>query len=227
MMKRLLLVEDDYGLAIVLADALAEDGYDVRSVTRGDAALREALGEPFDVICLDVTLPGRCGFDVCRDLRESGVRSPILMLTGLSELEDKVRGFDAGADDYLTKPFDVRELLARLRALLRRAESQSPPGLWEYRFDETYVQFFGGVVMRRGTRINLSAKELQLLRYLIQNKGNTVTRGELLSNVWGSPGSVTRTVDVHIASLRQKLEDNPHHPRHILTSRREGYRFQD
>lgn len=227
MSQRLLIVEDDPNLVMVLTDALRAEGYEVESFSDGETAVERAVNTGFDLALLDVSLPGLTGFEICGRLRRMGVHTPILMVTGRAGLEDKVRGFDSGADDYLTKPFDARELLARIRALLRRAEAQRIQGLWEYRFDETYVEFFGGTVIRKGARISLSAKELQLLRYLITRKGAPVSRDELLTKVWGYQGAVTRTVDVHIASLRQKLEDNPHQPRHILTARRSGYVFQD
>ncbi len=227
MAQRLLLVEDDPNLVVTLTDALGGEGFSVESFGDGAAAVNRAVNESFDAILLDVTIPGGDGYEVCGQLRRLGVRVPVLMVTGRAELEDKVKGFDAGADDYLTKPFDVKELMARIRALLRRAEAQRIHGLWEYRFGAAYVEFFGGTLIRNGARLSLSGKELQLLRYLIAHKGHAVSRAELLEKVWGYQGAVTRTVDVHIASLRQKVEDDPQNPRHILTVRREGYLFQD
>lgn len=227
MPNRVLLVEDDVHLALVLGDALAAEGFRVDHARTGEEALQKVLRQSYDLVLLDVTLPGKNGFEVCTEMRGSGIHTPVLMLTARATLDDKLRGLDHGADDYLTKPFDVRELLARIRALIRRSEAQRVAGLWEYRFNDTFVEFFSGIVIRRGEKVSLSAKELQLLRYLIAHRGAIVSREELLEKVWGYQGAVTRTVDVHIASLRNKLEDNPHEPRYILTSRGEGYLFQD
>ncbi len=228
MSKRILLVEDEPGLVLTLSDRLASEGYQVASVRDGESGLERATVESFDAIILDVMLPRKNGFDVCRDLRQRGVNTPILMLTARGQVVDKVVGLKLGADDYLTKPFEMMELLARVEALLRR--SQSGPGAQAqaeiYQFGNVKVDFRRAEVERAGQTLELSAKEFHLLRYFIEHREATISRDELLNEVWGYDAMpTTRTVDVHVAWLRQKLEINPRHPLYILTIHGMGYKF--
>jgi DNA-binding response OmpR family regulator len=225
MQQRILIVEDDPNIALVLHDALAAEGYTTEHAADGRHALQSALSRVFDLTLLDVGLPDKDGFSVCDELRRQGLHMPILMLTARDASGDKVRGLRMGADDYVTKPFDVPELLARIQALLRRTQS-SPAVLIEYRFGDIFVDFYRGRATKAERAIDLTTKELVLLRYLIARRGLVVSREELLSEVWGYQSTNTRTVDVHIATLRQKLEKHPHDPRHILTIRGGGYQFQ-
>ena len=223
---RLLLVEDEPGLQLALSDRLSAEGYHVEPAADGDTAIRRAAGEPFDIIVLDVMLPGRDGFEVARTLRQQGVRTPILMLTARTEIVDRVVGLKLGADDYLTKPFDTMELLARLEALLRRAPAVSGAVLERYQFGDVLVDVRRAEVTRDGEMLDLSAKEFQLLRYFIEHRGDTLARSELLDKVWGYDATPsTRTVDVHVAGLRKKLEPDPRQPRFILTVHGLGYKF--
>lgn len=228
MKKRVLLVEDEPGLVMTLTDRLSEEGYDVQSAGNGSSALEKATASPFELIILDVMLPHSNGFDVCRDLRQRGIKTPVLMLTAKSQVADKVVGLKLGADDYLTKPFAMMELLARLEALLRRAaehnRGHSPEGTFE--FGPIRIDFRGTEVFREGKPLELSAREFKLLRYFIEHRGTTLSRDELLNGVWGYDAMpVTRTVDVHVAWLRQKIEPNPRHPQFIQTVHGLGYRF--
>lgn len=223
---RVLLVEDEPGLQLTLSDRLAAEGYTVETAGDGDTAVRRASGEPFDLIVLDVMLPGRDGFEVARLLRQQGVLTPILMLTARTQVVDRVVGLKLGADDYLTKPFDTMELLARLEALLRRAPANSGVALERYQFGDVLVDVRRAEVTRNGQALELSAKEFQLLRYFIEHRGSTLSRETLLQDVWGySAMPSTRTVDVHVAWLRQKLEPNPRVPQYILTIHGLGYKF--
>ena len=221
--RRVLLVEDEASLVLALTDRLEAEGYLVTAVGDGDAGLATASSDAFDLVILDGMLPGRDGYDVCRTLRRRGVRTPILMLSARGQIVDRVVGLQLGADDYLTKPFDVSELLARMEALLRRAV---PAGLHTYRFGEVTVNTRAAEVIKGGTVVKLTAREFQLLTYLIEHRGATLSRNELLDAVWGYNSSVlTRTVDVHVGILRQKLEDHPRKPRYILTVHGLGYKF--
>jgi two-component system, OmpR family, alkaline phosphatase synthesis response regulator PhoP len=223
---RVLLVEDEPGLQLAISDRLMAEGYRVDTAADGNTAVTRATGEPFDLIILDVMLPGRDGFDVARTVRQNGVRTPILMLTARSEVVDRVVGLKLGADDYLTKPFEMMELLARLEALLRRAPATSGVTLERFQFGDVQVDARKAEVSKGGTIVELSAKEFHLLRYFIEHRGATISREELLTEVWGYHATPsTRTVDVHIAWLRQKLEPNPRIPQYILTVHGLGYKF--
>lgn len=226
MTKRILLIEDEPGLVLTLTDRLTSEGYHVETAGDGTTGLDRATSEPFDLIVLDVVLPGKNGFDVCRDLRQQNIDTPILMLTARGQVVDKVVGLKLGADDYLTKPFEIIELLARLEALLRRAPAASTEPPDAYQFGDVQIDFRRAEVSRRGQPVDLSAKEFQLLRYFVTHRGAALSRDELLDEVWDYDTlPATRTVDVHVAWLRQKLEANPHHPRHILTVHGLGYKF--
>ena len=225
-MKRLLLIEDEPGLVLTLVDRLGREGYSVASAQDGATGLERALQEAFDLILLDVMLPKQNGFDVLRDLRLQGVDTPVIMLTARGQVVDKVVGLKLGADDYLTKPFEMMELLARVEARLRRAAPPATVDAEAYRFGAIQVDFRKAEVTRDGTAVAFSAREYQLLRYFIEHRGATISRDELLNHVWGYNAMPnTRTVDVHVAWLRQKIEPNPRHPQYILTAHGLGYKF--
>jgi two-component system alkaline phosphatase synthesis response regulator PhoP len=226
MNERILIVEDEQGLAITLTDRLHSEGYQVTAVRDGIAGFEHATSDEYQLIILDLMLPGKSGLDVCRELRQRSYATPILMLTARGQTVDKVVGLKVGADDYLTKPFEMAELLARIEALLRRAAHKPGGGGEVHRFGSIRVDFRRTEVTRGGQPVALSAKELQLLRYLVEHRGETVSRDELLREVWGY-GSLpsTRTVDVHVAWLRQKLEEDPKRPQLILTVVGAGYKF--
>lgn len=224
--RRILLVEDEPNLRRTVADMLQDAGYSVEGVGDGLVGQDRALAEHFDLIVLDVMLPSRSGFDICRNLRQKNVDVPVLMLTARSELSNKVRGFQSGADDYLTKPFDAAELQARIGALLRRAPGSEPEWLNTCAFGGVRVDFVKTRLTKNGVSVNLSDREARLLQYLIAYRGEAVSRDELLQHVWGyGDAPLTRTVDVHIAWLRQKIEDNPAKPEFIITVHGKGYRF--
>jgi two-component system alkaline phosphatase synthesis response regulator PhoP len=230
MSARILLVEDEPGLVLTLTDRLLNEGYEVESARDGEAGLQRARDGGHDLILLDVMLPRKSGFDVCRELRHAGSRVPVLMLTARGQVVDKVVGLQIGADDYMVKPFDMAELLARITALLRRAATASvyPPreenGVHE--FGDIKVDVRRGEVRKSGQAVVMSAREFQLLRYLIERPGAVITRETLLHEVWGYQATPsTRTVDVHMAWLRQKLENNPKLPEYFLTLRGMGYKF--
>jgi two-component system alkaline phosphatase synthesis response regulator PhoP len=223
--KRVLLVEDEPGLVLTLTDRLRSEGYDVASATDGPSGLAAATEGAFDVILLDVMLPGATGFDVCRDLRQRGIHTPVIMLTARGQVVDKVVGLKLGADDYVTKPFEMMELLARIEAKLRRSPV-APHPTEGYQFDRIRVDFRRAEVTKEGQPLELSAREFQLLKYFIEHRGATLTREELLNEVWGYHAMPsTRTVDVHVAWLRQKIEPNSRHPQFILTVHGMGYKF--
>ena len=226
MNERILLVEDEPGLRITLSDRLRSEGYHVETAADGEEGLERATRGSFDLIVLDIMLPRKSGLDVCRDLRQRGFTTPILMLTARGQTVDKVIGLKLGADDYLTKPFEMPELLARIEALLRRArQAPAQPGS-THRFGSIQVDLRGTEVLRDGKQVPLSAKEFQLLRYFIEHPGETLTREKLLSDVWGYGETMsTRTVDVHVAWLRQKLENDPKQPQLIVTVHGLGYKF--
>jgi two-component system alkaline phosphatase synthesis response regulator PhoP len=226
MSHRILLVEDEPGLLMTLSDRLRGEGHQVDEAEDGMEGLEKALTGAYDLVILDVMLPRKNGFDVCRALRESGKTMPILMLTARGQVMDKVMGLQLGADDYLTKPFDMMELVARVGALLRRAEPRVASDTDSFEFGNVRVDFRRGEATRAGKRVTLSAREFQLVRYLIDRRGEIVSREQLLQDVWGYNAlPETRTVDVHMAWLRRKLEDNPRCPEYFLTVRGMGYKF--
>jgi two-component system, OmpR family, alkaline phosphatase synthesis response regulator PhoP len=227
MTSRIFLVEDAPDVQLIVADLLRGHGHQVVVSGDGPEALRVATEQQFDVIILDVMLPGLSGFELCRAVRERGFDGGILMLTARAQVDDRVEGLSTGADDYLIKPFDSKELLARVGALLRRLGKSPLTPVLQFQFDDVTVDFERREVTRAGTLVNLAAKELQLLRQLIDYRGQVLSRERLLSRVWhDQPFIGPRTVDVHIAWLRQKLEANPQLPRHIVTVRGEGYSFE-
>ena len=221
----ILLVEDEEGLRMTLSDRLRSEGYAVAFAADGDEGLNKATSQPFDLIILDIMLPNRSGLDVCRDVRIAGLATPILLLTARDQTADKVIGLKLGADDYVTKPFDTLELMARVEALLRRSPGRATHTVLQLgplRMDVRATE-----VTRAGKEVALSAREFQLLRHFMEHPGATLSRSELLQEVWGyEDGTFTRTVDVHIASLRQKLEKDPKHPELILTVPGMGYKLK-
>lgn len=224
-MSRLLVVEDDPAILRGLSDNLRFESYEVTTAMDGEEGLRLARDGGFDLVILDVMLPKLGGFDVCRRLREAGENVPILMLTARGEEADRVHGLDLGADDYLTKPFSLRELQARVRALLRRRNptARLPD---EARFGDVAIDFRRFEAQRGGVALKLTRKEFGTLRLLIGRAGEVVTRSELLEEVWEyREYPTTRTVDNHLASLRAKIEDDPANPRHLLTVHGVGYKF--
>lgn len=224
MRSRILLVEDEPSLILSLSDRLAAEGFDVEIAEDATTGFDKSRHGSFDLIVLDVMLPDGSGFDLCRDLRQQRIETPILILSARGEAVDKVVGLKLGADDYLGKPFDMMELLARIEALLRRARraSESPT----YVFGPVRVDFRRAEVLRDGKPVELSALEYRLLRYLVEHRGELLTRDDLLEKVWGYDRAVfSRTVDQHVASLRRKIEPDPARPQFLLTLYGLGYRF--
>ena len=230
MSARILVVEDNADLARALSDNLALEGYAVGVVGDGESARRAIVARAPDLVILDVMLPGRDGFSVLRDVRAAGYAGAVIMRTARGAEADKVRGLRAGADDYLTKPFGLLELLARVDAQLRRAAraaAPKPATAQRATFGEVEVEPASHVVRRAGREVVLAPKEFALLLALLARDGAVASREELLAEVWGHSGvAETRTVDTHIAELRRKLERDPSAPRHILTARKAGYRLQ-
>lgn len=223
---RILLIEDEPGLVVTIRDLLGAEGYRVETATDGQTGFAQAASGVFDLIILDVMLPRKMGFDVCRELRQIGVDSAILMLTAKAQVMDRVLGLRLGADDYLVKPFDPAELLARMDALLRRIRKSSPIAVRTFQFGDVEADFDRAEVKKCGRAISLAAKELRLLHYLVNHRERVVSRAEIMHEVWEyNHGVSSRTVDVHVAWLRQKLEDTPQNPKHIQTIRGRGYRF--
>ena len=223
---KILLVEDEKGLILTLTDRLSSEGFDIETASDGETGFALALNENFDLIILDVMLPKKNGFDVCRDLRRKNVETPILMLTAKGETFDKVLGLKLGADDYLTKPFEISELLARIEALLRRSANTHQNPVGSFKFGSVAIDFRRAEVLKENKSIELSALEFKLLQYLIEHRGEVIKRDELLDEVWGYDAMPsTRTVDVHVAWLRQKLEENPKYPQFIQTVHGIGYKF--
>lgn len=224
-MTRVLVIEDDPAILLGLTDNLAFEGYEVLGAPDGETGdLLQQARNP-DLIVLDLMLPKMSGLELCRSLRSRGIQTPILVLTARSEEADRVLGLDTGADDYLTKPFSLKELMARIRALLRRtrAASELP---FELRFDDVAVDFLRYVALRDGKNVEMTRKEFDALRFLAGHAGKVVTRDQLLKEVWGYDSSpISRTVDNHVAGLRSKLERVPAHPEHIRTVHGVGYKF--
>jgi DNA-binding response OmpR family regulator len=230
MREHILFVEDEQELCLTLGDRLRSEGYRVDIANDGMMGLEKASQIPFDLIILDVMLPMRSGFDICTDIRRAGLATPVLFLTARSQTVEKILGLKLGAADYVTKPFDTFELLARIEAILRRShgrqETAQPETPAQYRFGSIVLDVRKSQVTRDEEPIKLTAREFLLLRYFAEHAGVTLTREELLRQVWGHrAGTFTRTVDMHVASLRQKLESSPKKPEMILTVPGIGYRF--
>ncbi len=227
MSSRILLVEDEPGLVMTLTDLLRAEGHQVEAALDGNRGRELALQGRFDLLILDVMLPGLDGFEVCHAARQHGFDGGILMLTARSQIPDRVEGLRIGADDYLGKPFDPDELLARVNALLRRVHKAPLTPVERFQFEDVSVDFVRETVSKSGKAVDLTARELQLLRCLIDHRGEVMTREQILQRVWKEQRFITaRTVDVHVAWLRQKIETEPQSPRHLLTVRGEGYVFE-
>lgn len=223
--RRLLVVEDEKSLAVTLSDRLLAEGYAVEVRPTGEAALEAVASSPFDLVLLDVMLPGMDGFGVCMELRRRGHDVPVLMLTARAEVREKILGLKLGADDYLGKPFDMLELLARVEALLRRHPA-APESRDSFTFGDVTVDRRSALVTRGGEPVPLSTLEYRLLGCFLAHRGEVLSRERLLDEVWGYDSSVfSRTVDVHVATLRQKIEANPSRPAFVVTVHRLGYRF--
>ena len=223
-MSRILIVDDEPEIVRGLEDNLRFEGYQTSTAADGREALAVAAREAPDLILLDIMMPGLSGWDVCRELRGQGIDVPIIMLTARGEEGDRVRGLELGADDYVTKPFSLRELMARIRAVLRRPGPRQK--FEEFAFGTVRVHLRARQAFKGGHEVRLTRKEFDLLRYLVEHPGEVITRDRLLDEVWGYERfPTTRTVDTHILRLRQKFEDDPERPAHILTAHGQGYRF--
>jgi two-component system alkaline phosphatase synthesis response regulator PhoP len=224
--KSILIIEDEEALRLTLSCRLRGEGYLVDTASEGIDGFKKATGLPFDLIILDIMLPSRSGGDVCRDIRQVGMTTPILLLASNSQKTDAVLGLRLGADDFVTKPFNGAELLARIEALLRRAPSRFGHGV--HQIGSIKVDLRRAEVTRDGKPVYMAAREFQLLRYLIERPGTSISRKELLGAVWGyASDAMTRTIDMHVSSLREKLETNPKYPELILTVAKVGYKFAD
>jgi two-component system alkaline phosphatase synthesis response regulator PhoP len=224
-LPNILIIEDEPDMVLGLRDNFEYEGYGVVVAGDGEEGVKRALAERPDLILLDVMLPRLSGLDVCRRLRREGLETPIIMLTARGQEMDKVIGLEVGADDYVTKPFSLKELLARVRAHLRRSSKQVAE-LESYQFGEIELNFKKYQALKKGQPLELSPREFEILKYFIQHRGETVTREQLLDDVWGYENyPFTRTIDNHIAKLRQKIEDAPAEPKYIITLHRVGYKF--
>ncbi len=225
-MTRILFVEDEPAFAVGTIDRLQSEGYDVEWAQTGPAAYKMASAHSYDLIVLDVMLPGKSGFDVCRDLRRDGVNAPVLMLTARGEVIDRVVGLKLGADDYVQKNCEPMELMARIEALLRRSGSSAGVAAGRIQLGDVRINLRKHEVTRAGKPLTLSPVEFRLLEYLLKHRGAVVTREELLESVWGLEGdTLSRTVDVHIAGLRKKIEADSRYPRFVLTVKGAGYKL--
>lgn len=225
---RILIIEDEADLVKGLKLNLAGEGYDVDWAADGPEGLRKALEEAPDLVILDIMLPGMNGLDVCRELRQKKTNVPVIMLTAKGEEVDKIVGFEIGADDYMTKPFSIRELLARVKAHLRREKRKPRSVPKTYGFGDVEIDFLHFKVRKEGRESDLTSLEVDILKYLIAHKGEVVSRNALLDKIWGyEKFPTTRTIDNHILKLRKKIEDDPGRPRHIFSIYGEGYRFVD
>jgi DNA-binding response OmpR family regulator len=225
MMNKILIIEDDKAILMGLKDDLEYEGYEVSFSMDGKEGLKKAMDEKFQLIILDILLPGLNGFEVCKKLRESGNETPVLMLTAAKTEEmDKVTGLELGADDYVTKPIGSREMVARVKAILRRV-SQKEEISETYVFGDVTVHFISREVLKAEEKVHLTALEFDLLKFFIEHKGEVVTRDAMLDEAWGDVIISPRTIDPHIVHLRQKLEDDPANPKHIVSVRGVGYKF--
>lgn len=224
-MKKILIIEDDPAVAEGLKAAIMQEHYEVILESTGERGFKKAKEEMIDLIILDLVLPDRDGIDICRSLRKDGVNIPVLMLTGKKEEIDKVVGLEIGADDYMTKPFSIKELIARIHALLRRSSSIIKE-IEEYSFGDIYLNFKKHEAYKNGSVIQLSAMEFKLLKYFAQHVGEAISRDQLLDDVWGyEQFPTTRTVDNYILLLRKKIENDPSNPKYIITLHKAGYKF--
>jgi len=224
-MKKILIIEDDPAISKGLVDALNAENYQTMDIDNGEKGYHLAKNEKYDLIVLDLKLPGKNGIDVCRDLRKDGVNTPIIMVTVLKEELDQVLGLELGADDYITKPFSLRVLLAKIKAILRR-KSEIVSDIEEYSFGDVYINFKAQEATKNKKPIELTNMEFKLLKYLCQQENVVIDRDTMLDEVWGYDNFPnTRTVDNFISSLRKKIEDDPSHPDHLVTVHGAGYKF--
>jgi DNA-binding response OmpR family regulator len=224
-MKKILIIEDDPATVAGLTDTLTEEHFDVSTVMSGTMGYENAKEGKYDLIILDLMLPDKSGVEVCKDLRKDGVNTPILMLTGKKEEIDKVIGLEMGADDYVTKPFSIRELVARVKALLRRPQ-EIRPEIEEYSFSDIEINFKKQEAKKGNTPIEFSVMEFKVMKYFVQREGEVIERNKLLDEVWGYEHyPTTRTVDNFILNLRKKIEDDHSSPKHLLTIHGAGYKF--
>lgn len=224
-MKRILIIEDDPAILLGLKESLVEEHFEVLTSSDGEEGYQKGKKENIDLIILDIVLPSKNGIEICKDLRSDGITIPILMLTSKREEIDKVLGLEIGADDYVTKPFSIRELIARIKALLRRQVDFNKE-LEEYSFGNISIDFKRQELFKSNSKIEISATEIGILKYFIQFEGEVVTRHQLLDNVWGYENfPTTRTVDNFILNIRKKIEDDPSNPKHLLTIHKSGYKF--
>lgn len=224
-MKKILIIEDDPATLTGLEEILKSEHFEVIGVQNGNMGFEKATKDIFDLIILDLILPDKNGIEICKDLRNNGVATPILMLTSKKEEVDKVLGLELGADDYVTKPFSIKELVARVKALLRR-RTELISDIEEFSFDNVYVNFKSHEIRLRDKNIQITSMELKILKYLISHEGEVIDRNRLLDEVWGYENfPSTRTVDNFILSLRKKIEEDPAKPKHLLTAHKAGYKF--
>lgn len=224
-MKTILVIEDDPSLSQGLKETLTQENFSVLTANDGEKGFRMAKEENVSLIILDLMLPKKNGMDICRDLRKENISTPILMLTSKKQEIDKVLGLEIGADDYMTKPFSIKELLARIKAILRR-QSQITTAIDEAKFDDIAIDFTRQEASKQKKSLHLSAKEFQLLKYFLEHEGIVITRSQLLDDVWGFDVTpTTRTVDNYILKLRKKIESKPSHPKHLITVPTAGYKF--
>ncbi|MFH1879040.1 MAG: response regulator transcription factor [Candidatus Omnitrophota bacterium] len=230
-MKKALIVEDEKNVVRVIRDTLEDDGFMVFAASTGEAGLEIALKENVDIVILDVMLPGRDGFEVCRGIKKKKITLPVIMLTARDSVEDKIKGLEFGADDYMTKPFSVKELSARIMACLRRVEAHRLA-----KEGSRDVCEIGGVTLdfrrmegvKNGKKISFTKREIELLRYFLNRRGEVISRNDILDVIWGFETTpLTRTVDTFISRLRKKIEDKPSRPRHILSVRDAGYKLAE
>jgi len=225
-MKKILIIEDEQDLIKGLKLNLSDEGFDVDWAVNGVEGLRKAVEEAPDLIILDIMLPELNGLEVCRKLRQKNINIPVIMLTAKGEEIDKVVGLELGADDYITKPFSIRELLARIKARLRNAEREVKPVPELYSFGDIEIDFARFKIRRNGKELDLTSLEMDILRYFIIHRGEVVSRNDLLDKIWGYESyPTTRTIDNHILKLRKKIEEDPSHPRYIISVYGGGYRF--
>ena len=225
MAERVLVVDDEPDMLAGLEDTLVREGYEVITASNGKEGLKQAAENAPDIIILDVMMPGMDGYELCKTLRKRGIRTPVIMLTGKDAEDDKVRGLDTGADDYVTKPFSMKELVARIRAV-RRRQAEKEGKVHAFSFGHIEVDFDRQTLTKKGQTVDMSSCESELLRLLVARRGEAVSRQTILTDVWGyDVAPDTRTVDNHIVRLRQKIEDDPRQPKHILTAHGTGYKF--
>jgi DNA-binding response OmpR family regulator len=224
-MKRILIIEDDPAIRAGLKETFSTEGYSVSEADTGTKGFELASNNNFDLIILDLILPGKDGIEICKDLRSDGVKTPIVMVTSRKEEIDKILGLEIGADDYVTKPFSIRELLARVKALIRRS-TYEPGDIVEVAFADLKINFKKQEMLKGIKPVRLSATEYRILHYFIDHESEVISRDKFLDEVWGYDSyPTTRTVDNYILSLRKKIEDDPTNPRHLMTVHKVGYKF--